>query len=72
MKQSFYLTITISYSYMKSTHQTVHSHCNHLSNNIWHAISFSICISDFTNKWDKIFKNGPSEICGRQPLKNLE
>ena len=20
---------------------------------------------------DKVFKNGPSEICGRQPLKNL-
>ena len=19
-------------------------------------------------KWDKVFKNGPSEICGRQPL----
>ena len=23
------------------------------------------------NIWDKVFKNGPSEICGRQPLKNL-
>ena len=22
--------------------------------------------------WDKVFKNGPSEICGRQPLKNLK
>ena len=22
-------------------------------------------------KWDKIFKNGPSKICGRQPLKTL-
>ena len=22
--------------------------------------------------WDKIFKNGPSKICGRQPLKNLK
>ena len=21
--------------------------------------------------WDKVSKNGPSEICGRQPLKNL-
>ena len=20
-------------------------------------------------KWDKVFKNGSSEICGRQPLK---
>ena len=21
--------------------------------------------------WDKVFKSGPSKICGRQPLKNL-
>ena len=21
--------------------------------------------------WDKVLKNGPSKICGRQPLKNL-
>ena len=24
------------------------------------------------DKWDKVFRNGPSEICGRQPLKNLK
>ena len=24
------------------------------------------------HKWDKIFKNEPSKICGRQPLKNLK
>ena len=24
-----------------------------------------------TRKWDKLFKNGPSKICGRQPLKKL-
>ena len=23
------------------------------------------------NKWDKVFKNGPSKICERQPLKNM-
>ena len=23
------------------------------------------------DKWDKVFKSGPSEFCGRQPLKNL-
>ena len=23
-------------------------------------------------KWDKVFKNGPSNICGRQPLKDLK
>ena len=22
--------------------------------------------------WDKVFKNGPSKICGREPLKNLK
>ena len=22
--------------------------------------------------WDKVFKNGPNKICGRQPLKNLK
>ena len=22
--------------------------------------------------WDKVFKNGPSEICGKQPLKYLK
>ena len=22
--------------------------------------------------WNKVFKNGPSKICGRQPLKNLK
>ena len=24
------------------------------------------------HKWDKVFKNGPSKTCGRQPLKNLK
>ena len=24
------------------------------------------------DKWDKVFKIGPSKICGRQPLKNLK
>ena len=23
-------------------------------------------------KWDKVFKNGPSRMCGRQPLKYLK
>ena len=26
----------------------------------------------FRYKWDEVFKNGPSKICGRQPLKNLK
>ena len=24
------------------------------------------------NIWVQVFKNGPSQICGRQPLKNLK
>ena len=24
------------------------------------------------HRWEKVFKNRPSEICGRQPLKNLK
>ena len=27
---------------------------------------------DLLNKWDKVFKNGPSKICGRQVLKDLK
>ena len=23
-------------------------------------------------RWDEVFKNGPSKICGRQPLENLK
>ena len=22
--------------------------------------------------WNKVFKNGPNEICGKEPLKNLK
>ena len=25
---------------------------------------------EFVDSWDKVFKNGPSKICGRQSLKN--
>ena len=27
---------------------------------------------NFNYKWDKVFKNGPSKICERQPLKDLK
>ena len=46
-----------------------------------HLIDFLICVSanfehkgtlNFTISWVKVFKNGPSKICGRQPLKNLK
>ena len=35
-----------------------------------HIKSFESNIDN--NKWVKVIKNGPSKICGRQPLKNLE
>ena len=30
------------------------------------------CISKGEKNWVKVFMNGPSKICGRQPLKNLQ
>ena len=27
---------------------------------------------EFLDKWDKVFKNGPSKICGRQSLKRFK
>ena len=47
---------------------------------IWHMISQKYSNSDFCCQrtlfftkfiWDKVFKNGTSKICGRQPLKNF-
>ena len=33
----------------------------------------SVCLLvKLSNKWDKVFKNRLSKICGRQPLKNLK
>ena len=29
-------------------------------------------LKSHTDKWHKIFKNGPGKICERQPLKNLK
>ena len=31
-----------------------------------------LCFFLLKNIWDKVFKNGPIKICGRQPLKNLK
>ena len=29
------------------------------------------CSNKVIDIWDKVFKNGTSKICGREPLKNL-
>ena len=34
--------------------------------------SFVTCRLMFNFTWDKVFKNGPSKICGRQPFKKLK
>ena len=33
---------------------------------------FQLLLIPLKNKWKKVFKNGPSKICGRQPLKDLK
>ena len=43
----------------------------------FHWEIFGMCIiyivcEEFYHIWDKVFKNGPSEICGWQPLKKLK
>ena len=38
----------------------------------WLAQPFTQAINTSIIIWDKVFKNGPSKICGRQPLKNLK
>ena len=34
--------------------------------------NFDIIQNMTCNIWDKVFKNEPNKICGRQPSKNLE
>ena len=40
---------------------------------IWFTAHFlwGVYLSEFNNNWGKVFKNGPSKICGKPPLKNL-
>ena len=48
-----------------------------LCTRIFHSFCYKAAVKELScNKWkklwDKVFKNGPSKICGRQPLKNLK
>ena len=38
---------------------------------LWHFFFYSTLDLLLRNIWVKAFKNGPSKICGRQPLKNV-
>ena len=40
--------------------------------NVREATTTRVLSFILNNIWDKLFKNGPSKICGRQPLKNLK
>ena len=61
--------------------QKVQNHRNTfktVSITILHGLSFQMINKCWDQKlimnynWDKVFKNGPNEICGGQPLKNLK
>ena len=36
------------------------------------TVTLTLSLNNHSNIWDKVFKNGLSKICGRQPLKNLK
>ena len=39
---------------------------------IWYALTYNCnCLYSDNIIWDKVLKNGPCKICGRQPLKNF-
>ena len=57
----------ILYTYFYS--QLIYKTMNFLSTKIL-IISFSLLLIS-TYKWVKVFKNGPSKISGRKPLKKL-
>ena len=44
-----------------------------MKNNFNEFVDFPLLkVCTETIKWDKVFKNGTSKICGRKPLKNLK
>ena len=51
--------------------------CKHFVLTCYNKVKWSFVQSQFrlayskNIKWDKVFKNEPSKICGRQPLKNV-
>ena len=59
-----------------STHPSTYlsQSTNSVNNNFhwWHDTTITIQITNESMrvKWDKVFKNGSSKICERQPLKN--
>ena len=39
---------------------------------LFHGFTVSSCCFKICFIWDKVFKSGPSKVCGRQSLKNLK
>ena len=54
--------------YMWSLARSFQKYSKHFLENVWTAEFADAMII----RWDKVFKNGPSKICGRQHLKNLK
>ena len=36
------------------------------------TVTLTLSLNNHSSIWGKVFKNGLSKICGRQPLKNLK
>ena len=50
-----------------------HNTFRHLDNSpVFFVVTGIIIISNENGIRNKLFKNGPSKICGRRPLKNLK
>ena len=47
------------------------SRYNKIGHFLWFFILMSVELKGWFI-WDKVFKNGPRKICGRQPLRNLK
>ena len=57
---------------MISLHYISFNHSERLSNPIFNIFSTWNEAKEDIYIWDKVFKNGPSKNCGRQPFKNLK
>ena len=76
---SFYLThfITLAYFYTHWKHQKTSGFMmfsGSIGKSQWHEMGYFTVFEregSINFKWDKILKNGPSKICGRQSLKNF-
>ena len=55
---------------MTTTGKCREPNLNNGDSNVCNQVALQL--SFIPEKWDKVFKNGASKICGRQSLKNLK